>query len=353
MPARRTTRVKAAREHKAPESQHVGVPTSTIQTQVLQSSLKAVGLLTLAAVFSTISQISLSPVYGSIPPSAYHSHVTAAAIVMPWVAIRRLPRHLSKKALGFLPILAFLVPTIQSVLSKYSGQLGPVYGPVITELLTYFLLVFISVLGVAVFLENIDWRRKAGDTLPAVAFYGFFTVIQKASKHFIIRKMGSSMIFTRSGLQFMTAVCYALLLPSRVIVFAVLPMFHSAVYNPHLPLSQNLNALNTTLQAHGYSIVARQESVTGYISVLDNVKDGFRVLRCDHSLLGGEWLHQQENPSSKVREPIYAIFVMLEAVRLIESPTMTSQTVALDSEKRALVMSGSLVFHKFGLLLTI
>ncbi|KAL8691029.1 MAG: hypothetical protein Q9224_004266 [Gallowayella concinna] len=92
---------------------------------------------------------------------------------------------------------------------------------------------------------------------------------------------------------------------------------HSIVFSSYTLLPHSNNILNGTLQDFGYSLVARQESNTGYISVLDNVKDGFRVMRCDHSLLGGEWL-PQPGYEHNLREPVYAIFVMLEAVRLAQ-----------------------------------
>jgi len=59
----------------------------------------------------------------------------------------------------------------------------------------------------------------------------------------------------------------------------------------------------------------------------------FRVMRCDHSLLGGEWLltPQRKLRGQTERETIYSVFTMLEAVRLVNS---TSQIP--DSEKSAL-----------------
>jgi hypothetical protein len=341
MASRRSTRARSAEHQDAPHTEPVEVDVSMTQREALQSYIKAAELLMLAAVYSPISQLSLSPVYGSIPPSAYHLRMTAVAIFLAWAARQRIPNYVPKMVVNYLPVLAFLIPTIQFVLFKYSGQLGPVYGPLITELLTYFPLLFISLIGVSASLDDFDWKRHIGDTMPAIASYGLFSMIQRALSHFISRNMGSSMIFTRSGLQFIVATFYALLLPSKFIVLAVLPLLHSAIYNPHIPLQQNADVLNSTLQVQGYSLVARQESLTGYISVLDNIKDGFRVLRCDHSLLGGEWLHYQDNPISnprKLREPVYAIFAMLEAVRLVEFQNLKTRTLIPDNDSQALVM---------------
>ncbi|KFX97789.1 hypothetical protein V490_02636 [Pseudogymnoascus sp. VKM F-3557] len=96
-------------------------------------------------------------------------------------------------------------------------------------------------------------------------------------------------------------------------------------------------ALNSSLLAQDYRLIARQDSNTGYISVLESVSSQFRVLRCDHSLLGGIWTMQQPGYKPVVGEPVYAIFTMLEAVRLIEAPVSVP-----DSEAQALVIGAGI-----------
>lgn len=34
----------------------------------------------------------------------------------------------------------------------------------------------------------------------------------------------------------------------------------------------------------------------------DNLKDGYRFLRCDHSILGGRWFRERENNGEKTVE---------------------------------------------------
>lgn len=65
-------------------------------------------------------------------------------------------------------------------------------------------------------------------------------------------------------------------------------------------------------------------------------KEGaFMALRCDHSILGGEWLQKAGGKGEKLgmREPIYGVFVMLEAVRLVEREEKVE-----DQDATALVM---------------
>ena len=139
---------------------------------------------------------------------------------------------------------------------------------------------------------------------------------------------------TRVGFQFILATMYATLFPSRLLIVAIPPILFSATQNVHSPLEQTTALLNRTLQLDGYMLLDRNESLTGYISVLENYKDGFRVMRCDHSLLGGEWT--VSTPGARVAEPIYAVFAMLEAVRLVEANGEIE--LSPEIEKNALAM---------------
>jgi hypothetical protein len=105
--------------------------------------------------------------------------------------------------------------------------------------------------------------------------------------------------------------------------------------NVHLPLPQLTGVLNSAIQKEGYTMLARQDSSTGYISVLENVDEGYRVMRCDHSLLGGEFTKMPRNYNPAVKDPVYSVFVMLEAVRLVETEKGEPRT---DADSRALVM---------------
>ncbi|MCJ1248758.1 hypothetical protein MMC30_005977 [Trapelia coarctata] len=286
-----------------------------------KSCLKALQLVILAAVYSPVSQLCLSPVYGSIPASLHHPRLVMAAILTGWVTKSSMQKYFPRGIANLLPVFAFSIPTIQFFLFKSSGNLGPVYGPLATELATYFPLAALSVYAAAVVLDALDLSRygeRMQNSGPAIASYFIFTAAEKLSAEYIHRNVGSSVLFTRTGLQFVLAAFYGLLLPSKALLLAVVPLLHFAFLNSHVPLGMTTNALNSTLQLDGFSLIARQESITGYISVLDNVKSGFRVMRCDHSLLGGEFI-PPPNYHWKVKDPIYSIFTTLEAVRLVEA----------------------------------
>ncbi|KAL8706649.1 MAG: hypothetical protein Q9225_007927, partial [Loekoesia sp. 1 TL-2023] len=140
---------------------------------------------------------------------------------------------------------------------------------------------------------------------------------------------------SRIGLYYVLTLPFVMLFPSGYLAFAMVPLIQSTLFKAYIPFPFANDMLNLTLNKHGYSFVARQESNTGYISVLDNSRDGFRVMRCDHSLLGGEWL-EQGGQAPGLREPVYAIFVMLEAVRLVQPKAGTVR--AQDDQESALVI---------------
>lgn len=278
----------------------------------------------------------MSPVYGSVPSSIHHRKITVAAVLLAWFLQPRVSKYLLQRLLSFLPVLAFCTPAIHFYLFRYSSHLGALYGPVLTELLTYCPLVFISTLGAAKLYDTVDLSHYGPQVVhvaPKLVSYAILTTATNYSDCLIRSNIGMGFIFTRIGLQVLVSTLYSVLLPSKALVIAILPLLHIFSLNVHSSLSHNTAVLNSTLQAQDFVILARQESLTGYISVLDNLKDGYRVMRCDHSLLGGEWLPRETSHAFRLREPIYSVFVTLEAVRLLKP-----QVAKPDNKKQALVM---------------
>lgn len=309
--------------------------------RILWSLSKAWSLLVLAGAYSPISQLTLSPVYGSIPSSLYHNHLTTFTFLLALVVKSRTRPPVRQLWSNLLPVLASVIPIIQFYLFRFSRQLGPIYGPVVMEVLTYCPLVLVSILNATTFLATFDlgqyghYVNYAGSGLVS---YVVLSMSETFSSSLIEQSIGSSFIFTRSGLQFLVTAFYAILLPSKFVLLATLALLHTFCLNLHSPLPQPTGFLENTLKTHQFSLVDRQESLTGYLSVLDNLKDGFRVLRCDHSLLGGVWDPQSRFSSSTLKEPVYSIFVTLEAVRLVVSKPDESRVHVRDNEKNALVM---------------
>ena len=304
------------------------------------SAHKAIQLVFLCAVYSPISWLTLTPVYGGVPSALYHHQAKVAAILVGFLGRKLLRKLLPKNIARCLPGFAFSIPIIQLVLFRYSSFLGLPYGPLITQLLTYFPLVALSMYVAGECLEQVDLQGGSTTFLEngAVVFcYLVFTFFERFIRGFLIRRIGSNLIFSRVGLQMAVAMMYALVLPTAFWWPAPVSLAFTMTYNVHLPLQRTTDLLDSNLQPYNFSLIDRQESITGYLSVLENTEAHYRVLRCDHSLLGGEWTHFRQNvPGSRgrVQEPIYAIFTMLEAVRLVELPRGGSRRP--DSESTAL-----------------
>lgn len=277
-------------------------------------------LLTLAAVYSNVSELSLSPVYGGIPSSRLHAKGVMSACFIGWSSNLWIKRNLPLKPQQLLPLIAAYIPMIQFFLFKVSGFLGGFYGPIITEALTFLPLLLLSVSCTATILDDLEMNigrwQWLSDAMPGICSFSFLKTAEYFSGNAIQRTIGASFFQTRLGLQIVLTGLYSLFAPSKLLLYAIPAVLHTALFNIHVPSPYATSSLNTTMAKNGWSLLERQESLTGYISILESSKDGFRVMRCDHSLLGGEWLTKMSE--SPIAEPIYGVFVMLEAVRLVQ-----------------------------------
>ncbi|KAL9128441.1 MAG: hypothetical protein Q9217_002874 [Psora testacea] len=307
---------------------------------------QSIWMLILTATSRELTLLSLTPVYGS--PNVHGSHgltFDIGMLLLPWTML-----HLFCAAGSFTlvrltlsaSILGCLVPSIVSYLQRYSGSLGPEWGPLLSVLLTTVPLTFVSSLHAAYsMVQQKAYVRTLGPSVknqffPYAIAYFLVLAFQMIAHQLIHGIAGSVMMYLgRHGLQAVLTGLFAALDRSRSLLVTI-PLVCFAALNMHVPFRSNLGRLNANLEAEGYATIDRKESITGYISVLDNLKDGFRVLRCDHSLLGGEWIRQFSSYTPKLKEPIYAIFIMLEAVRLVKSETTESLVKEADYQKQAL-----------------
>ena len=357
-----------ARERAPASTQNKMAPRRTLwlYSQVL---LKILATLFLAAISAESSKLSLTPVYGSIPPRTSLDWLRGDLEFDPRymatvISVALAKMYLSNHALGSSRVFAiwgFSIPSIQSGLYSFSGKLGPIWGPRSTYLLTsvplsclsllHLLNLIAEVFPLKIFAERTATRstkdfcsNALGTLLLTSTLYHILSQLQVYFETrlptLMMLRLDTHAIFSRFGLQAITALMYASFAASlkhfKIFFATILPLFHIVFICPHLRLPYNTNILNSTIQAQGFSLVARQESLTGYISVLDNVNQEYRVMRCDHSLLGGEYLRKPKG--SRYNEPVYTIFLTLEAVRLLQIKPPESQSPVTSEVKHALVM---------------
>ena len=298
-----------------------------------------VALLLLAAFYSPTFVLSLAPVYGGAPANIFHAYGEVLAAAAGWFSKEWVERLSARRAVYLLPVLAIWTPTLEYFLLQQSSTYGNPTGPVITGVLSYYPLVFFSVAcGGKLVQDGLNLSQQgdiAAEHVPLLSSYVIYSIGGKIIDTFISSCLGAASIFSTASLQFLTAALYAAVVPSKLLLLAVPSIIFSLTSNVHLPLGNSIEAVNNVLRPEGYTMLARQDSTTGYISVLENVEDGFRVMRCDHSLLGGQWTKMPRNYAPEVHDPIYAVFTMLEAVRLIETDHGERRE---DEGRKALVM---------------
>lgn len=298
-----------------------------------------IAIMALAGLASPVSQANLSPVYGSIPTSSYHNSGIIITTIIAFV-FSKLPlqEELFTYLAEFLPVMAYWIPLIQWALFPYSQQLGVEIGPLITEVCTFFPLLLLAYFSSEMVLEGLDVKgkvRRATDSLRPAIGYGIFYITQRLSNSILPTLLGKADFLSRTGLSLLIGTVYAVLARGPWLLLCSPAVLHTLFMNPHHQSPTTDKVLNKTLGTYQYSLLERRDSVTGYISVLEDAKNGYRVLRCDHSLLGGEWLVTEERAKQGQvqRETIYSVFTMLEAVRLVEGAIKR-----VDTESNALFM---------------
>ncbi|OCK82491.1 hypothetical protein K432DRAFT_433458 [Lepidopterella palustris CBS 459.81] len=313
----------------------------TIKT-LLKNIGRAAALLVVAGVSSPVSQLSLSPVYGSIPASLYHQRAIITIALLAFMSKSYLKKYLPGNISEYIAVLAYWIPTIQFFLFQYSSQMGPEYGPLITEFVTYLPLLLLCVYSAGQLLEDLDLSKFnpiAAEMAPAVGSYVIVSFLSKNFTSILPQYIGTHPSLNRVGLQLGVGSILSVISPSRLILLALPAILHTLRANPHYSSGRAVGLLNSTLQTQNFMLLERQESLTGYLSVLESSDTKFRILRCDHSLLGGDWLVTPERASQgqTLPEPIFSVFAMLEAVRLVEAQEAETESKP-DSEKSALVI---------------
>ena len=305
---------------------------------------KGVFLLALAAGSASLSQLNLAPVYGSIPASLWHFYLVLLALSLAVAsAVLRLPRS-TPDLERWVPVLAVYIPTSQSILFGQSSRLGPTAGPAVTEALTVLPLIFICTTVMLRPDSNGKSGRKPPSSLLGLAAVVLFPALENLSSRSLQSLVGLFPFVVSHVLQLILALPYVVSSPSLLLLLTLPSLFHSAYLNIHMPFPHSFVSLEETLHSHqGYAILDRSESITGYLSVIEGENRAFRALRCDHSLLGGEWLGQADDlgEKRKISDPIYAVFVMLEAVRLVkaEGPGLVEKNIDRNMAlKQGLVM---------------
>lgn len=317
------------------------------QNRSLQRRVEQLGhslaLTALAALSSPISQHVLAPVYGSLPSSVNH-HIAlpltflTAFVVHGFIITDELKR---RKCIRYIPIVAVLVPLLENVALSYSDQLGLVTGPVLAGIVSCHIVVLTAAFAAADSLESVrlgNWSSSLSASLAnaSIALLPFM-LLERFFSDQLDDVLAGSTILAPADLQLIVAGGFCLLTDpgDGLLVLTGVIAIASWLFNPHGKGLFSNRMVEAALANEGWSLLARSWSITGYVSVLESNADAYRLLRCDHSILGGEWLLNTARQAQnwKINEPIYSVFAMLEAVRLV-----ITQHAPADKHAKALVI---------------
>lgn len=302
---------------------------------------------------AAVSQYHLSPIYGFIPAARHREKIIAFAVI---AAVFTNFFNCGRSKIFDYTVCVSL--GLYALIVRYCTWLGPENGPWVTELLTLCPLIYSTMDWAAVNDKRISTASISGippetsklttrnqshkfiSTFMRLVAHPIllFTAIEKMGSYFrsLLSKYSPLLtVVTRRRLWYGTNLAH-FLLPSgpssrRFRALAALCLFWPWDSLNDATRQRTLNSLN-------FTILDSKESITGYISVIQNTRTHLRALRCDHSLLGGVWLPEGEWKKHGIVMPetIYTVFTMLEAVRLMEPWGKTNKETA--GARSALVM---------------
>ena len=339
-----------------------GLPEQIPKREENFSIWKGLILAFLSPIISFAVQSQLDPSHGSLPSAEYRYLLEVILLAVAGFSIllqSYRPGSLAtflptdSTVAKLIPIFAAWIPVIQLYLVPAVRRLGPAESALLINAATIIPMQLLILLATSMSFRS--WLPKsfafaAGlATTIAIPF-----VTRDVWQSYYAQIIQAHWLLSRPFLILTVASISMLLTPSRLLLFAALPFMHTLLLNPHSTLSMATARLNSTLESYDYSLLHREEGLTGYLSVLENKKQGFRVMRCDHSVLGGNWVpgvgswpggHGFKGKIGRVAEPVYAVFTMLEAVRLVramplelEEHGQENQPVVPDHQAQALVM---------------
>ena len=297
-------------------------------------------MIVLAAVTSRVSQLSLAPVYGSIPSSMNHQAAIAATALIGWTT-QWYWRPQGTAYSQFLPLWAVVAPVLTCISFQFSDSLGLTWGPIVSSLLSCHSIILPMVYTAAAAYDGTNPAEQASNPVSHL-FGGVPSLSMFMALDWFLPDTISKFIATWSFLNPFNAqliiglyMLFALTDRRTIITATVSIATLLAIVSPYGNGPFSTIALDASLNAQNWTLLDRQWSNTGYISVLENSEANYRVMRCDHSLLGGEWQLTKERRAQgwKKSESIYAAFHMLEAVRLMETEPQIK-----DSEAQALII---------------
>ena len=352
------------RSTKKGVNEHMKAKTTTSKRpSSLFDVLPSVTFVCILSIVSYVSQIILHPVYGSVGTALHHSNVvftlsTLTSLVTFLGYGERLPSHNWKP----LALLLISAPLILPTLFRFSVNWGPVWGPILTQSVMTWPCVFFASQDISKRVVSTIGKQEFQRSLSLPLFLALsigtpLTVILHFSEQQLYIPYFQPFIgvaWSRfSTLLFLGVIAFLIDNTPTIkrrdwstlafTIATLIPIVLLILNRPHVITGVNSRLLARLPQEYTY--LDRRESITGMITVVENSESGYRVLKCDHSLLGGLWtgIKRKELAAQGVTgqnldrrsvdeaESVYTAFLVQEAVRLVQRPRKNDSALIMYS----------------------
>ncbi|KAJ1741492.1 hypothetical protein LPJ68_002785 [Coemansia sp. RSA 1086] len=328
---------------------------------------------------SSLSQLGpqyLEPIYGNIFSSLGFYHGTVISLILGAIIGTYYWRHILKTmgtasnkspgnlsaidikvgrvlytTLDMTALLTALAPLHASYLFRWSGALGPMWGPLLTHCVLSFPVVLLSAFAVCVAVGRIshDLYMEKRQLAIAVGAFGIISMAVWLGYQYGSTHRSCQGMLVSAGYSGLSALVIKLLVGYQEDLDA------AAAFKAHQKELKDGNAeTDQHVQTHkrqshklrfiptiaciclaitalytdrtcdtgvvaydssikdltNYKMLFREESTTGWVTVVDERDRGLRFMRSGHSLIGGHWLRTSES--------IFGIFYYADAVRMIK-----------------------------------
>ena len=288
---------------------------------------------------SYVSQIILHPLYGGVGTALHHSHVVFTLAAGTSVATFLGLSHLPPRNWKGIAVVLIAAPLLLPTLFSFSGRWGPIWGPILTQAIMTWPCVFFAAHDIATLFRP---KRVSAMFLAFSMAIAFVFILEFTETRIFVPTLQPliGIVWSRFSLLLYLGV-FALVMDNPtdwIMLFSVIPIVLLVLNRPHVTTGVTSGLLARLPSEFTY--LDRRESITGMITVIENSDLGYRVLKCDHSLLGGLWtgIKRKEGVSEEEAvdqaDSVYSAFLLQEAIQLVERPR---------GQERALVVYPSLV----------